>query len=77
MSQKTPRRNTGRLHEDPLIAEIIEWIELRGSDAEAIAEIAYTLDVEISVLEQVILDLIREGTMVLVGAGVLDYYEGA
>lgn len=77
MSQKNRRGQANHLHEDHLISEIIEWIELRGSHAKAIEEIAFALDVHVSVVEQVMLGLMRDGIMVLVGAGILDYYESA
>ncbi|MEK9697269.1 MAG: hypothetical protein VW270_16015 [Candidatus Poseidoniales archaeon] len=76
MSHKAKRKPTSRAKQNPLVNEIVDCIERHGSDAEAIFQIAYELNIDEIVVEEVMMELIREGQLTLVPSGVIDYFSG-
>ena len=76
MSHKAKRKSAPRAKQHPLVDEIIDCIERFGSDAEAVFQIAYELNIDEIVVEEVMMELIREGQLALIPSGVLDYFSG-
>jgi hypothetical protein len=76
MSHKAKRKPTSRVKQSPFVNEIVDRIERHGSDAEAILKIAYELNIDEILVEEVMMELIREGQLTLVPPGVLDYLSG-
>lgn len=76
MSHKAKRKPTSRAKHNPLVEEIVDCIERFGSHADAILQIAYELNIDEIVVEEVMMELIREGQLALIPSGVLDYFSG-
>ena len=76
MSHKAKRKPISRGKQSPLFDQIVDCIERHGSDANGILKIAYELNIDEIVVEEVMMELIRAGQLALVPSGVLDYLSG-
>ena len=56
--------------------ELIECIEVRGSNEEAIIRISADLDIPVIVVEQLMIELLRRGLMSLITSEVFDILSG-